>query len=116
MRDFVVVAKADEFPEGSATGVIVGGRALLVARIAGTYYAADDGCPHMGAKLSEGTLEGTVMTCPRHGSRFDLRDGHVVRWTSLPGPVAAVAKVIKSPRPLKTYPVKVEGDLVLVQL
>jgi 3-phenylpropionate/trans-cinnamate dioxygenase ferredoxin subunit len=116
MRDFVEVAKADELPEGSATGVVVEGRALLVARIGGRYYAADDICPHMGAKLSEGTLEGTVVICPRHGSRFDLADGHVVRWTSLPGPVAAVAKVVKSPRPLKTYPVKVEGDSILVQL
>ncbi len=44
----------------------------LLARVGDKYYAADNRCPHMGGKLSPGKLEGTVVTCPRHGSQFDL--------------------------------------------
>jgi 3-phenylpropionate/trans-cinnamate dioxygenase ferredoxin subunit len=70
----------------------------------------------MGAKLSQGSLEGTVVTCPRHGSKFDLTDGKVIRWTKWTGVVASAVKLIKSPRPISVYPVKVEGDKVLVEM
>lgn len=110
------VAGTGEIPEGSAKAVAVLGHDLLVARVGDSYYVAQDLCPHMGARLSEGRLDGTIVICPRHGSRFDLKDGRVLRWTDLPRPVAAIAKVVKSPRPLRTYPVKLLGDRVLVQL
>lgn len=96
--------------------VAADGRSILLARVGNIYYAVDGVCPHMGARLSEGRLDGIVLTCPRHGSQFHLSDGHVIRWTSFPGPVSSVAKVIKKPRPLKTYPVKPEGDRILVEV
>ena len=45
----------------------------------------------MGGKLSQGKLEGTAVTCPRHGSQFDLTDGRVVRWLKESGLVYSVA-------------------------
>jgi 3-phenylpropionate/trans-cinnamate dioxygenase ferredoxin subunit len=70
----------------------------------------------MGGRLAEGKLEGTVVTCPRHGSRFDLADGRVLRWTEWSGLVLAVAKVFKSPRPLEIYATRLEGDRVMVEV
>ena len=116
MGDFVEVAVIGELRDGSVKMVSAGGRRLLVARVGDSCYAVDDVCPHMGARLSGGKLEGTVITCPRHGSQFDVTDGHVVRWTDFPRPVAAVARIVKSPKPLTTYPVRLEGDRVLVEL
>lgn len=42
-------------------------------------FACADRCPHAGAVLSEGELEGPVVTCPRHGSQFDVRTGERLR-------------------------------------
>jgi len=113
---FVEVAKAGELADGSMRRVSVGGREILVVRVGDTYYSADNKCPHMGGDLSRGTLEGTVVTCPRHHSRFDLADGHVVRWTDWTGILLATGRLLKSPRPIKTYAVKQEGDSILVDL
>ena len=116
MSKFVEVGKKGELAQGTMKEVTAEGRNMLLARVGDKYYAVDNICPHMGAKLSAGKLEGTVVTCPRHGSQFDLSDGRVVRWTSFPGLISAVAKVIKKPRPVKTYAVKLEGDKVLLEI
>src|SRR4030042_6778852 len=112
MGKFVEVAKTGDLPEGTMKEVIIQERNILLARVGGKFYAAENVCPHMGAKLSQGKLEGTVVTCPRHGSQFDLGDGHVIRWTNFPRPVSAVARVIKKPRSLKTYQTKIEGGKI----
>jgi 3-phenylpropionate/trans-cinnamate dioxygenase ferredoxin subunit len=116
VNDFVEVAKAGELADGSMKQVNAGGREILVARVGDTYFSADDRCPHLGGRLSQGTLEGTIVTCPRHHSRFDLTDGHVVRWTDWTGILLATGRLLKSPRPIKTHAVKQEGDRILVDL
>jgi hypothetical protein len=50
----------------------------------------------MGGRLWEGKLEGTIVTCPLHGSQFDLSDGHVIRWTNFPSIVIALMPVRKT--------------------
>ena len=72
------VADAD-LPDGGTIGVEVEGRKVLLHRAGGQLYALDDLCSHAGALLSRGQVDGCVVTCSLHGSRFDLRDGHIVR-------------------------------------
>ena len=112
----VMVANKAELKRGEMRSVNIAGRDVLLARIGDTYYAAENRCPHLGGKLAEGTLEGTVVTCPLHGSQFDLSDGRVVRWTNFTGLAAKVGNLLKSPSPLVTYRVKIEGDDVLVEM
>ncbi len=116
MSDYVEVLKRDDLQNGEMRGVTVGGNELLLARVDDRYYAASNLCPHLRAKLARGTLTGTIVTCPRHGSQFDLKDGHVVRWTEWSGAKLALSKIFTAPRPLQTYPVKLEGDSVQVKL
>ena len=116
MADFVEVMKAGDLQEGQMKSVKAGGQDVLVAKVGGKFYAAENTCPHMGGKLAQGKLEGSVVTCPLHGSQFNIKDGSVVRWTNWPGVVVAVTKLIRRPRAIKTYPVRVEGDKVLVQV
>jgi nitrite reductase/ring-hydroxylating ferredoxin subunit len=52
---------------------------LAVYRSDGRWFAIADRCPHAGARLSDGAIEGTVVTCPGHGSRFDVRTGERLR-------------------------------------
>ena len=116
MSDFVEVLGTQELRDGEMKAVSIAGKKILVARAGGDYYAADNACPHLKGSLADGTLEGSVVTCPRHGSQFDLADGHVVRWTDWSGMKLSLARTLKSPRPLKTYQVKVEGDKVLINV
>jgi 3-phenylpropionate/trans-cinnamate dioxygenase ferredoxin subunit len=116
MSDWLEAGKTSELAEGSIKGVVVEGHEILIARAGDLYFAAADRCPHMGAKLSNGSLEGTVITCPRHGSQFDLRDGQVVRWLKAGRAVSLVGRLLKSPRPLVTYRLRLEGDSILVEI
>ncbi len=92
------------------------GREILLARVADRYYAADNRCPHLGGRLSQGKLEGSVVTCPRHGSQFDLTDGRVVRWLKTPGLISKVAQALRPPRPLKVYHTKVGDSTILIEI
>jgi 3-phenylpropionate/trans-cinnamate dioxygenase ferredoxin subunit len=116
MGILVEVSKTSELKDGTMKAVSVNGREILLARVGDKYYAADNRCLHMGGKLSQGKLDGTVVTCPLHGSQFDLSDGQVVRWLKGSKAVSAVGKALKSPRQLTIYKVKVEDDKILVEI
>ena len=115
MGKLVEVFKIDELKDGTMKAVNAAGREILLARIGDKYYAAGNRCPHLGGKLSQGKLEGTVVTCPLHGSQFDLSDGQVVRWTNWSGLISTVNKLLKPPRPLTIHKVKVEDDKILIE-
>lgn len=115
MSNWVEVAKSGELSDGTMKEVLAQGKRILLARISGNYYAVDNRCPHMGGKLSQGKLEETIVTCPLHGSQFDLSDGQVVRWLK-GGPISVVSKAVKRPKPLTVYNVKVEDGRVLVEI
>jgi 3-phenylpropionate/trans-cinnamate dioxygenase ferredoxin subunit len=116
MSEFVEVPGGNELQSGQMKMFNLGKHEILLARVGDTFYAADNRCPHMNGNLSEGKLEKTVVTCPRHHSQFDLSDGHVVRWTDWSGIKLSLAKMMKSPRPVKTYKVKAEGGKVMVEV
>ena len=112
----IEAGRADELKDGTMQAVRVQGREILLARVGERYYAANNRCPHMGGNLSKGRLKGTVVTCPLHGSQFDLTDGTVVRWTNWSGMKVALAKAVKPPRPLKVYAARVEGDKIVAEV
>lgn len=114
MTDWIDIGALDDFADRAMKAVTVNGRELVVARVGDDLYAGDERCPHLRGHLSRGTLEGTIVRCPLHGSRFDLVDGSVVGWTSWSGLTLRIAKLVKPPRPLKTYPVRSEGGRVFI--
>jgi len=116
MAEFVELPGGSEVKSGQMRMFNLGKREVLLARVGDRFYAADNRCPHMGGNLSEGKLEKTVVTCPRHHSQFDLADGHVVRWTDWSGIKLSLGKMVKSPRPVKTYKVKAEGGRVMIEI
>lgn len=74
----VKVAKVADIGVGKMIGVKVKNKAILIANIGGKLHAMNDVCTHSKCGLSRGTLEGAVVTCPCHGSKFDARDGKVI--------------------------------------
>ena len=111
---FVEIATKNELKDKSKKMVKIDGHELMIAQVGDKYYCSDNRCPHMGGNLSQGTLEGTVITCPRHHSQFDLTSGHVIRWTDWTGIKKSLGKLLKSPQNLKTYDVKIDGEKILV--
>ncbi|WP_172151287.1 Rieske (2Fe-2S) protein [Pseudomonas tumuqii] len=59
------------------------GKSLALFNVAGQFYAIDDSCPHQGASLCGGKLEGKVIQCCAHGLRFDLASGYLLNSTQL---------------------------------
>jgi 3-phenylpropionate/trans-cinnamate dioxygenase ferredoxin subunit len=116
MSDMVKAGKVGELADGALKSASTKQGEFLLARVGNNYYAADNQCPHMKGKLDQGTLEGTVVTCPLHGSQFDLKDGKVVRWLRGTGVLARVGRALKPPKKLKTYQVKVKDDQLLIEL
>jgi nitrite reductase/ring-hydroxylating ferredoxin subunit len=101
MGSFVKVAKVSEILPGHLLRVEVAGHLLCLANVAGTVYAVDDDCTHIGGPLDRGELEGHVLTCPLHLAQFDVRSGDVLR-----GPAR---------EPLPVYRVMVENETILVE-
>ena len=116
MAEWVPVAKTGQISDGAMISVSIRGHEIVLARVGGQIYAADNRCPHMRGNLSHGKLDGTVVTCPRHGSRLDLSDGRVVRWLRGSGLLYRIAATLKPARRLRTYGVRVSGDDVLVEI
>ena len=115
MSKFIDVAKVEELGSGTMKKVFAEGREILLARVGDKYYATDNQCPHMKGDLSQGKLEGTIVTCPRHGSQFYVSDGQVVRWLK-GGLMSRLGGALKMSKPLRVYNVKVEGGKVLVEV
>ena len=59
------------------------GKSLALFNVEGDVFAIDDSCPHQGASLCGGRLEGRVIQCCAHGLRFDLRSGYLLNSTQL---------------------------------
>jgi len=100
---WTLVCQVDDVAPGTAAQAEVDGRIVaLVRETDGTFHAVDDKCSHANVSLSEGEVDGCALECWLHGSRFDLRTGQPS------GPPAIT--------PVAVYPVKVEGDDVLVDV
>lgn len=93
-------------------GFTPAGKKILVANIGGTFHAMDAVCSHMGGDLTKGRLNANVVTCPRHGSRFDVTTGKVV------GNVSFLVKTAtgKVATDLKTYRVTVQDGSLFVEV
>jgi len=72
---FTKVAETSEIPVGKMKMVRIKDDEILIANVNGSFYAIANPCTHRGRALSEGSLEGNIVTCPIHGSRFDVTTG-----------------------------------------
>lgn len=104
---FIKVAESTELGPGEKRKISWEDHQILLTNVGNSYYAIDNKCPHMGGSLSEGTLDGTQITCPRHGSVFDVTTGKVVQSGKL-----LFIKV--HVHDLHSYPVKIEGTDILI--
>lgn len=91
-----------DLPADDVIGLALAGRDIALYTVGGAVYATDNTCTHGQARLCDGFLDGHEIECPLHQGKFDVRDG---RPTCEP--------VTES---LRSYPVKIEGSRVFVQI
>ncbi len=75
MTSFIKVALVTDIPPDNRKVVEWEGRAVVIFNVDGDFFAVGRYCPHEGGHLDEGTLEGSLLTCPLHGITFDLATG-----------------------------------------
>ncbi|HSW36080.1 MAG TPA: Rieske (2Fe-2S) protein [Candidatus Limnocylindrales bacterium] len=103
--------------EGKPIKVQHEGKHIMIVRLDQNYFATTGRCPHLGCFLAEGTLAKTIITCPCHGSSFDVTDGHLVRWISKwPKAISVITQKIGLARSLKVYRVEKRGEDIFIDL
>lgn len=100
--DWHTVAKTTDIQPGQMKRVVVDGHKILIANAEGSFYAVDDTCSHEDFSLSYGCLDGDMIKCSLHGSRFSLKTGE---------PQEEPANTA-----ISTYSVKLENDDILVKV
>ena len=100
--NWVDALSADDLPADDVIGVVVAGRDIAVYTVGDEVYATDNICTHGQARLCDGFLASHEIECPLHQGKFDVRDG---KPTCAPVTDA-----------LRSYPVKIEGQRVYLQL
>jgi 3-phenylpropionate/trans-cinnamate dioxygenase ferredoxin component len=102
LGEFMTVGPGRAVSDGDLKAFEVEGVKIAVANVGGTMYAFGNTCTHRQCPLAKGELEDTTVTCPCHGSQFDVTTGAVLR-----GPAE---------EPVESYPIRVEDDTIQIQV
>jgi nitrite reductase/ring-hydroxylating ferredoxin subunit len=129
-ESYVEVAKIDEIPPGNMKHVELDGKEIVVSNVNGKFYAMDDRCGHMNARLSNGNINQNIVTCPFHAAKFDISTGKKVgepvleippdmeplppKWQKYMENVGKEMSYIKT-YDQNTYEVTIEADVVKIK-
>jgi 3-phenylpropionate/trans-cinnamate dioxygenase ferredoxin subunit len=105
--EFVKVLNTSDLPLGKMTKVVMGNQEVLIANVAGSYYAIANKCNHLGGSLANGKLVGSIVTCPWHGAQYDVKTGQAVRE-------AKIAFLKMKVKDEEGFTVKVEGQAIMI--
>jgi 3-phenylpropionate/trans-cinnamate dioxygenase ferredoxin component len=102
MADYQTVAKLDEIEDCGMKAVVAHGEPVGLYRVGDRVFAISDICTHEETDLTSGEFdcEELEVECPLHGSRFNVETGDV--------------RILPATRPVATFEVKIEGDLVMI--
>jgi nitrite reductase/ring-hydroxylating ferredoxin subunit len=129
-ESYVEVAKIDEIPPGKMKHVEPDGKEIVVSNVNSKYYAMDDRCGHMNARLSNGNINQNIVTCPFHAAKFDITTGKKVgepvleippdmeplppKWQKYMENVGKEMSYIKT-YDQNTYEVTIEGNVIKIK-
>ena len=102
MSQWIDALAQGELPQDDVVGVQVAGRDIALYTVGGEVFATDNLCTHGHARLCDGFLDGHEIECPLHQGKFDVRDGRPLCEPVTEG--------------LRSYPVRIEGGRVFLQL
>jgi 3-phenylpropionate/trans-cinnamate dioxygenase ferredoxin subunit len=102
MNAFVKVAAVANIPDPGRLTLEIDERMVILFRVGGQFYCVDDVCTHDGGPLGDGPLHDHCVVCPRHGAKFDIRDGK--------------ACAMPATEDILTHEVRVEGNDIYIRL
>ena len=101
MSILVKITEAHDLPQGTGIVCTTNGMTLALFNVDGTFHAVNNSCPHRAGRLGEGKLDGSTVTCPQHGWRFNVTTGDCL---GRPG------------RKIQSYPVHLKAGEVWLDL
>jgi 3-phenylpropionate/trans-cinnamate dioxygenase ferredoxin subunit len=105
--EFIEIAKTGDIADGAMKAYKLKEKDILLVKVEGSYFAIGAKCTHLKGDLSKGGLEGKIVTCPLHGSKFDVTTGECIS-----GPKIGFLKLKAKNEPV--YTVKIEGGSIMV--
>ena len=101
MAEFTKCAKVNEVTDGSPKFVTIGGNDVALFNVNGEIFACANSCAHQGGPLSEGFVEGKIVTCPWHNWKYDVSSGECLSNPSIK---------------IANYKTKIDGDDILIEV
>ncbi len=109
------VCRIDALPVGGMKAFRAGAERVAVYHLADGWHATQSQCPHTFAPLARGSIvDGCQVQCPLHRARFEIATGKVVEWANFP-PGIQLLDVVRQPKPLRTFPVRIKDGNVMVK-
>ncbi len=103
------IATTNEISNGEMKSFVIKDKEILIVNVNGEFFAIDNRCSHMGGNLSEGTLENDIIICPRHGSRFNVRNGEAIM-----GPKILIFRL--DTKNLRVYEIEIRENDIMIEL
>jgi 3-phenylpropionate/trans-cinnamate dioxygenase ferredoxin subunit len=111
-----LVCRSDELAIGQMKAFAVGGERIVLYHLTDGFFATQASCTHVFAPLSRGKLlEDSLVQCPFHRARFDIRTGQVRDWANFP-PGIQLLNVVRREKALRTFEVNVTDGNVQVNV
>ena len=116
----VAAAKVSEIEEGKTHCVKLDKLKVLLTKIDGEIYAIENKCSHLGLSMEKGELDNGIVTCPWHGSRFNVKDGKNVDWVNsikgmaIPEWSRKVISLGKAPADITAYNTEIDQGTVYI--
>jgi nitrite reductase/ring-hydroxylating ferredoxin subunit len=109
-KTWVRICPLDNVPTGKALNLNINGQRLILARCGETLSVLQGFCTHMLYPLAGARIQDCTLTCGLHHSKFDIRDGSVIDWSTLPG----LTEDVRDHKVLRTFETRVEDGAVFV--
>ena len=118
----VKIGTVNDFPQGKVRIIRAEGVMVVINHTESGFYAVENRCPHLGFPIGLGQVEGDIITCPFHGSKFDMRTGQNLDWVTslvgvkLPSWSRRLMMMGKEPTPIQTFPITQEDDGLYISI
>jgi nitrite reductase/ring-hydroxylating ferredoxin subunit len=115
VKSWVRVCTFNDLQEGQAVNININGQRLVIARCGENASILQGFCSHMLFPLSGSRVDDCVLTCSLHHSKFDIRDGSVVDWSTFPPLVGKALAAMREKKALRQYETRVDdGDVYVL--